>query len=296
MKSINTLIPDIYSLVKRKDGWFTDELAADLGKEVGLRLQKQLSTVHHSVGHKREYLWFGELGPQCPCALWHRYNAPELAEPTHPWVTIKYSYGHILEALVIVLAKAAGHEVTGEQDVLELDGVRGHRDCVIDGVTVDVKSSSSRSFGKFRTGEIETSDNFGYLDQLAGYLLAADNDPLVLVKNRGCLLAIDKQNGHMCLHAHDVSQERAETLKARIKTYKDIVSLASPPQCTCKSVPEGASGNMRLDTRASYSPFKFCCHTQLRVFIYANGPVYLTKVVRKPDVREVNKHGNTVYR
>src|SRR6266849_6159935 len=40
------------------------------------------------------------------------------------------------------MAKAAGHEVLGEQDELTLDGVVGHRDCVIDGCIVDVKTTS----------------------------------------------------------------------------------------------------------------------------------------------------------
>jgi len=42
--------------------------------------------------------------------------------------------------------------------------ILGHRDCVIDGCVVDVKSTSSIGFKKFRDGSIKHSDSFGYLD------------------------------------------------------------------------------------------------------------------------------------
>lgn len=292
MKTINTLIKDIYSTVEKRDGWFTDELAKDFGQEVARRLQKQMSEEHHSVGKKREYLWFGELGPRCPKALWHKYNTPELAEPLPPWATIKYAYGHILEALVITLAKAAGHTVTGEQDAIHVDGVKGHRDCVIDGCIVDVKSASSFSFNKFKDGSISQNDSFGYLDQLDGYLVGSLSDPLVTVKDRAYLLAIDKTLGHMCLYEHRL---REDSIRERIKHYREIVGRDTSPACQCGTIPDGKSGNIKLDVKASYNSFKHSCFPSLRTFLYASGPVYLTEVKRKPDVTEIDKTGKIVY-
>jgi len=78
--------------------------------------------------------------------LWHSIHTPEKAEALPAWAEIKYTYGHILEALAISLAKAAGHEVTGEQDAITVDGILGHRDCVIDGCVVDVKSANRPEF------------------------------------------------------------------------------------------------------------------------------------------------------
>jgi len=204
-----------------------------------------------------------------------------------PWAEIKYSYGHILEALVIALAKAAGHRVEGEQDEVSVDGILGHRDCVIDGCLVDVKSASSRSFEKFKSGSLRQDDPFGYLDQLDGYLIGSRMDDLVVVKDKGYLLAVDKTLGHMVLYEHRFTAEREDTLRARIKEYKNIVSTGVAPQCTCGTVADGKSGNIKLDTKASYSPYKYCCHPFLRTFAYAGGPVFLTKVVRVPDVPEL---------
>lgn len=278
---------DIYQLVKRKDGWFTNDLATYLSADVAARLQTQLGEAYGPP-----MLRMSKLGPTCPHALWQSIHHPELAEPLPPWAEIKYSYGHILEALAITLAKASGHEVTGEQDELIVDGVTGHRDCVIDGCIVDVKSSSSIGFTKFQNKTLAQSDSFGYLDQLDGYLMGSCDDPLVRNKTSAYILAIDKQLGKMVLYEH---QFRPEHIKARIAEYAKIIQLPDPPRCNCTVVADGKSGNLKLDVKASYSAYKHSCFPGLRTFLYANGPVYLTHVARKPDVPEIDKHGKLVY-
>jgi hypothetical protein len=232
------------------------------------------------------------LGDRCPKALWHSINTPDLAEPLPPWALFKYKYGYIIEALAIEYAKAAGHSVTGEQDELIVDGIIGHRDCVIDGCVVDVKSTSSLGFKKFQDKSIAQDDSFGYLDQLDAYLLGSADDSLVSVKDKAYIWAIDKTLGHMCLYEHTLRRDRIEK---RIKDYKEIVSQDIPPACTCGTTPEGKSGNVRLDTKASYSPYKYCCFPKLRTFLYSKGPVYLTQVGKLPDVPELTKTGTLVY-
>ena len=251
------------------------------------------SAVQTSLGEQsRRGLRLSQLGPKCPRALWYSVNKPELAEPLPPYARIKYTYGHIIEHLIICLAKAAGHEVAGEQDELVVDGIVGHRDCVIDGCIVDVKSSSSRGFLKFRDKTIAKDDPFGYLDQLDGYLVGSVDDPLVRCKDRAYLLAVDKQLGHMVIYEHKI---REQNIRERIIQYKKVVSLSSPPPCECGTKPDGKAGNIILDVTGSYSPFKYCCQPSLRIFIYADGPRYFTKVVRTPDVIEVDKHGKVCY-
>lgn len=264
----------------------TDLLASDLGSNIASAIQLSLGP------QEPRNLRLSSLGPTCPRALWYRINQPDAAEPLPPYAKIKYAYGHIIEHLIIALAKAAGHEVTGEQDVLCVDGINGHRDCVIDGCVVDVKSASSRGFLKFRDKTISEDDPFGYLDQIDGYVLGSVDDPLVRVKDRGYLLAIDKTLGHLALYEHIL---REESIRSRIREYKEIVALPVPPSCTCGVVPDGKSGNLKLDIRASYNSFKHACFPKLRTFLYASGPVYLSKVVRVPDVTEINKTGKIVY-
>ena len=287
MPNITELIKDIHDFLGNNEGWFTDEVAKTYSEEVTGRLRQSFGP-RESVPRLR----LSQMGPKCPRQLWYSIHAPSLAEPLPPSAVVKFTYGHLLEALVISWAKAAGHEVTGEQDELDVDGIKGHRDCVIDGCLVDVKSASTLAFRKFKEGTIAQMDDFGYLDQLDGYLLGSRDDNLVRVKDRGYLLAVDKQLGHMCLYEHHF---REQSIRSRITDYKRIIELKEPPNCTCRTIPDGQSGNIKLGATASYSAYKWSCFPHLRCFIYAKGPVYLTKVVRKPDVIEVDQYGKIVY-
>jgi hypothetical protein len=239
-------------------------------------------------------LRLSQMGPRCPRQLWYMVNKPEEEEQLKPATYIKFNYGHLLEAMVIEYAKLAGHEVTGEQDVLTLDGVQGHRDCVIDGCVADVKSASSFSFQKFKDGSIRENDTFGYLDQLDGYVVASLDDPLVKVKDKGYLIAVDKTLGHMVIYEHRI---RESSIRARIKAYRRIVESDTPPPCECRVVEDGKAGNLKLDTRASYSTYKHCCFPSLRTFLYSDGPRFLAKVVKRPaeHILEVDRHGKVVY-
>jgi hypothetical protein len=286
MKSINTLVSDIYSLVQRKDGWFTEELAKELSHDITRRLQAQLGQ-----SEKTPTLRLSKMGPTCPKALWHSIHTPGEAESLPPWAIIKYSYGHVIEALVIALAKAAGHLVTGEQDALEVNGVLGHRDCVIDGCIVDVKSMSSIGIDRLKSKDIVESDSFGYLDQLDGYLVGSADDPLVLDKEHGYILGVDKQLGHVVCYEHTKREDR---INQRIDEAKRIIARSTPPVCKCETKPQGRSGNIQLGVRASYSPYKFCCWPNLRTFLYASGPIYLTHVERLPDVPEITRDGRLI--
>lgn len=276
--NIHDLVPDIYAWIKKKEK-LNDELRAEYSDRVSRRVAEQFS------GEARKAtLRLSAMGPRCPKALWFSIHHPELAEPIPPQAEVKYAFGHMIEALAITLAKAAGHEVVGEQDELQLDGVVGHRDCIIDGCLVDVKSTSSRSFIKFKSKDFSQSDHFGYLDQLDGYVVASQLDPLLKVKDKGYILAIDKQLGHMVLYEHRI---REDSIRQRISEYKSIVGTSSPPRCECGTRPVGNSGNIGLDIKASYSSYKHCCFPLLRTFLYSDGPVFLTKVARKPDVPEI---------
>jgi CRISPR/Cas system-associated exonuclease Cas4 (RecB family) len=273
-------------MVGSDKNWLTSELSDSLAKDIAERL-----VVHTNGAPDRKSLRLSKLGPVCPRALWYSVHHPELAEPLPAAAKIKYSYGHVLEAMAITMAKAAGHEVTGEQDEVVLDGIVGHRDCVIDGAVVDVKSCSTFQFAKYKTGTVQDDDAFGYLDQLDAYGSACIEDPLVTIKDKAYILAIDKTLGHIALYEHSI---RTEAIRARIEDYKEIVQCDQPPICRCGTKPIGVSGNIGLDTKASYSPYKYICFPHLRTFLYSSGPVYLTRVIRRPEVIEVDKYGNPI--
>jgi len=292
MPHISTLIADMNATLSRPN-WLTPELADEVGKETSRRLFGQFKERTEAPT-----LRLSQMGPRCPKALWASIHAPGEAEPLPPQARFKFAYGHQIEALVIALAKAAGHQVTGEQDELYVDGIKGHRDCVIDGCVVDVKSTSSLSFKKFKSGALRNSDSFGYLEQLDGYVLASADDPLVSTKDRGYLLAVDKQLGHFALYEHIV---RPDHIRQQIAEAKRVVKLDSPPDCKCHVGKDGESGNMKLMFPSTYSEFKYFCFPHLRTFLYKDGdsfkPVYLTKVVRRPaaHILEIDRNGKYVY-
>lgn len=293
IKNIHTLLGDIKNVIESNDGWFSEGLAEGFSRELGLRLVQDLAP-----RNSQPTLRLSQMGSRCPRSLWASIHSPSIQEPLPAEARIKFAYGHLIEALALSMAKASGHEVTGEQDELYVDGIKGHRDCVIDGCVVDVKSCASLSFQKFRDKSIAQNDTFGYLDQLDGYLVGSLDDPLVRVKDRAYLWAIDKQLGKMCLYEHKL---RSDHIRERVRTYKEIVDLTEPPRCECGTVADGESGNIKLDLRASYNSYKHFCFPNLRTFLYSDGPRFLTKVVRRPKRRdgslitEVDRDGKVVY-
>lgn len=221
-------------------------------------------------------LRLSNIGTPCDRKLWYMINKPELAEPLSPSTKLKFLFGDILEELLLWLAEQSGHTVTDKQKEVEVNGVKGHIDALIDTHLVDVKSASSRSFDKFKYGLNASNDTFGYLHQLGAYSHAIGAKVLAF-------LAVDKQFGHICLDTHEKDDTDYPKL---VEKKKYIVSLPDPPKRTFSDVPEGKSGNRKLCTECSYCPFKQSCFPGLRTFVYSTGPVYLTHVAREPLVPE----------
>lgn len=223
------------------------------------------------------------VGKPCERQLWYEINASEEGESLPPEAYMKFLYGDLCELLLLFLAEASGHTVEGTQDTQEIEGIQGHRDAVIDGVVVDVKSASSYSFKKFEEGTLQGNDSFGYIDQLQSYLYAGQTDDKVTDKSRGAFLVMDKVLGHICLDIHPYKGLPYDKIYAHKKA---VVASADPPERGFSPVPEGKSGNEKLPINCSYCAFKSKCHPGLRTFIYSNGPVFLTKVAKLPNVPE----------
>jgi len=284
MKSIDTLVQDILEVVDTGGGWdntITSYLSTRLSSTIDNRLKTKEEDSYKPT------LRMSNIGTPCHRKLWYSINLPLSSEALRPEAKLKFLYGDILEDLLLTLAKAAGHIVEGEQDVLELNGIRGRRDAVIDGVTVDVKSTSSYSFAKFRNHGLREDDPFGYIQQLSSYVYAAKDDPLVKDKTKGAFLAIDKQNGTVCLDMYDFTEE-FKYKEAYVEAAKAMVVFTSPPARQFDDEPEGKSGNRKLGINCQYCDFKRECWPGLRTFVYAGGkPSFLTKVVSLPRVPEV---------
>lgn len=283
MSSIHTLVKDIENLILKGKKDIVGE-ADKLGVEVASNYRDKL-LARRDQDEKRT-LRMSNLGVPCERKLWFSIHQRDKGEPYPANTILKFNYGDYIESLLLRLAQEAGHDVRGEQDEMEINGIKGHRDCVIDGVTIDVKSASTYSFKKFRDGLTPDKDAFGYIPQLKSYIYAGRDDPLVTKKTTGGFLVVDKQHGHIHLDIHEFTQEEINDVPSIVEHKKDVVSSEEVPPRGFDPVPEGSSGNMRLGTNCSYCEFKHHCHPGLRTFIYSNGPKYLTTVKKLPKVYE----------
>lgn len=279
MSSIETLVKDIYRVLD-EGAEVSQEDAEAFGKSLATLMVARLAEPRE----KKHYLRLSNIGTKCDRKLWLQINRPETVEKLPPNARLKFLYGDLIETLLLFLARVAGHSVQGEQDELEIAGVKGHRDAVIDGVTTDVKSASTFSFKKFFYGLKPKEDSFGYLRQLGSYLFAGKDDPIVTKKDRSAFLAVDKTLGHITLDMHKKDGVDYEKL---IKEKQEVIASSSIPPRGYTDIPDGASGNRRLGIECSYCPVKRACWPGLRSFVYSNGVRDLTVVAKEPKVDEL---------
>ena len=129
--------------------------------------------------------------------LWYDLNAEQVPQQLASSTLIKFLYGHLLEELVLFFVKIAGHEVTSEQKTVEVEGIKGHMDCVIDGEVVDIKTTSGFAFKKFKEGTLTNDDPFGYISQLQVMSIAKVllmEAFLLLIKKLGSLRYLNLMN------------------------------------------------------------------------------------------------------
>lgn len=272
-KSLETLPSDIYSLFDPHNHVVANEerletLCTNLKETLRSRLAKQ----EDRSGNLR----FSSLG-QPDRKLWLASRQTQ-GEEMDGKLLFKFLYGHIIEELILYLAKESGHEVSDEQREVEVLGVKGHIDAIIDGVVIDVKSASPFGYKKFKEGSVVEDDPFGYIQQISGYsnVLTPDQGP--------AFIAFDKVAGDICVSPVSVSIASCHKPEDRISHLKEVLASDEMPSQCYPFVPEGKSGNMKLATGCSYCAYKFNCFPEVQGYAYSTGPVYLTKVVRKPNV------------
>ena len=283
MKSLNNLIEDIYKNIQP----ICDGESLDLSEEQIDKFGEDMKNVLRNwssptVRDSRFTLRMSNVGKPLR-QLWYD-NKSEMDSSVTPITMIKFLYGHILEEVVLMLARLSGHEVSDEQKEVTVNDVKGHMDCKIDGEVVDVKTASSFAFKKFKYGTLPDDVPFGFISQLSGYEQSEGT-------TGGGFLVINKETGELTFYAPD-EFDKIDTSK-RIKTIRKAFKSKTPPDKCYPEIPEGTKGNMKIHRGCSYCPHKFVCHSDsndgqgLRGFRYAKGVVYFTKVVKEPNVEEV---------
>lgn len=281
-KTIDTIPEDVYALFDQSVHHEVNDANIEEFGETVKQLMRNALAERKPVDSPLRFSALGKPDRQ----LWYAANLD--AKETFSGKTIlKFTYGHLIEAMLLFLVKEAGHVVEREQEEIEVDGVKGHIDAIIDGVTVDVKSASPMSYAKFERGTLYDSDPFGYISQISGYSNALTPD------EGGAFLAFDKVAGSICVMRVGQSITSRFNVAERIKHLKEVIASDKKPSRCYPDEEDGKAGNRKLGTQCSYCAFKETCWADanegqgLRTFLYSGRPRFLTQTVRVPDVYEV---------
>ena len=244
-KTIDTLVADIYNLVNTGKKKPDQEALFALGSTVMDAVKRQLWMATSDMPGR---LRMSNIGKPCSRSLWYDINGDDKVESLSPETRLKFMIGDIVEALVVYLAKEAGHSVTDQQAEIEMEGIKGHIDCVIDDELVDIKSASSFAMKKFKNGTLPNDDPFGYISQISGYGNA-------LGKKRGTFLAFDKSSGELATYTHS----QLENTEIKIKEVKAAVTLPDPPDRCFETVKDRQTSRQKLGVNCSYCSHKHTC-------------------------------------
>jgi hypothetical protein len=285
-KTIETLIEDIDELFTGEHT-FNDELSEWFSKRLVTHLIDRITS---NKEPREPTLRLSNLGTVCQRKLWYDINQHHKAEPISNDLRRRFLFGDMYEEFLLWLCAEAGHSVEGTQGEVVLEGVKGHRDAVIDGMIVDIKSASPYGFKKFKEGLTKENDSFGYITQLQAYLAASQDDPVVTEKHRAAFLAVDKVSGEIAIDFHDFKNIDWEVF---VRNRREMLDNNHPPARGFSDYAYQGSGNRALAMECSYCHHKEHCWPGLRTFLYKQGngfrPVHMTKVVREPNVTEVTK-------
>ena len=246
-KVINTLIPDVYEVMKSKDySGDLDVIAMQAGREVEEAIKNAFEPYEQKTN-----LRMSSIG-RCERAQWYAVKGytPEEIEGS---VYLTFLQGHILEAMLIALIKLAGHTVEDQQKKHTVEGVNGSQDCTIDGELVDIKTASAWSWdNKFAEDGIK-DDAFGYIKQLSGYGKPDDRE-------EGYFLAFNKNKSTLKLCRQQLEQD----IDTYIVDLKDKMESDTPPMRLADATKfSKAEGKEKLCMNCAFCGFKEDCYGSL---------------------------------
>jgi hypothetical protein len=246
-KSINTVVPDVYEVMKSKD--YSGDLST-IAMQAGREVEEAIKNAFEPYENKNE-LRMSSIG-RCERAQWYAVKGytPEEIEGS---VYLTFLQGHILEAVLVALIKLAGHDVQDQQKKHTVEGINGSQDCTIDGELVDIKTASAWSWdNKFAADGIK-DDAFGYVKQLSSYG-KTDN------RKEGYFLAFNKNKSTLKL----CKQELEEDIDTFIVDLKDKMESDTPPMRLANATTfSKAEAKEKLCMTCAFCGFKEDCYGSL---------------------------------
>jgi len=240
------------------DSSMDEDVVERFGERCKDALRKQFN------GEKREFtLRMSAIGrPLCQQQMEKEGAKPE---PLKPSLKLKFTYGDMIEALVMAVMEAAKVNIESFQEgVSHTTGsttIKGTLDVIIDGKVYDIKSASQHAFkNKFSRSDgfakIAEDDAFGYIAQ--GYLYSSAKDlPF------GGWIAYNKETGDIavCKAPASDAYKRSAIGKANknIKALVDDVPFKRQFEKVKEKFRNKITGNYTIALNCRYCNFKTSC-------------------------------------
>ena len=285
-KTLDTLVDDVYMLMKNKNTAKGVDAEAEIEKfgEAMKDLMRKEFLPSVPNFSNRSGLRLSAVGKP---VLQQWYGVKKFSkEKIEPKTLIKFMYGHMIEEMLLFFVRLSGHEVTDEQKLVSVGGIKGSMDCKIDGVVVDVKSTTKFGITKFENGSLAKDDGFGYIDQIKAYAHAEGD-------RKWAWLAMDRDSGKLAVCQYDLDDTEhpyhayySGDIEEKIEHVKKSTAEEERPDFCASPVEDGKSGNLKLPTMCGYCAYKKHCYPTARLFITGSGPKYLTHVVKAPKLKD----------
>jgi hypothetical protein len=208
---------------------------------------------------------------------------------------IRFTFGDLVEDIILFLIYASGLKVVSEQEhvtlVLGEHTLNGTLDIVLDlgnGFEVyDIKSASDYSFKSKKEQSFEdfvASDIFGYVGQLFGYAKAKGYKP-------GGFIFCNKSSGEIYILEVPKEHSRFET-EALAKMEYNLKHIGSPFKRSFSDVEETfkkkKTGNRILGFNCSMCDYKFKCWPEVQLRSQQDSTSKTPKMMYYTKVNESN--------
>ena len=111
MKKLNTLVDDIYKKLSGLGEGKSLNLSDEVIDQFGEDMKEVLRHWSNPRPRDKETLRMSNIG-RTNRQLWFDMKTEAQAQPMPPATFIKFLYGHMLEEVILLLVKLAGHKVT----------------------------------------------------------------------------------------------------------------------------------------------------------------------------------------
>ena len=111
MKTVNTVVDDIYELMTTKSADESVDVEAEIDKFGEAVKQLMRTEFMPDAPRDGRKLRLSNIGRD-DRYLWHHYNDTSAGEEIQGHTYVKFMYGHLIEEMLLFLCRLSGHTIT----------------------------------------------------------------------------------------------------------------------------------------------------------------------------------------